>query len=321
MTPLAAHGSWGELLKREGSRVEYFFVREGTATIAGFMIVTIRTYFITYAYSPRGPIVAARCDLEKMYRTIAEFLKKRQFFFWRIEPTDLPAQLPSIFRKVSDIQPSTTLAINIAQTPEELLRAMHQKTRYNIRLALKKNLEVCWKKDIDLFWTLSRATSERDGFRLHSRQHYQEVIGSDFAEQIIVYAEGKPVASAVCTFVGNVYTYLYGASSYEARAFMAPYLIQWSAILRAQEHKAQWYDFYGLAPLSSPVTERSLISPEEFSYDSDAKEAGYTRFKLGFSGSIIALPGTWDVVFSPGKYVVYELLRYMRRFKIPLLKR
>lgn len=313
ITPLCAHADWGELLVREGSAVEYLFVRENDATVAGCMVVTVQTRFVRYAYSPRGPLCVSGVDVGRIYDELEKLLKKRGFVFWRIEPENLPDPLPRLFYKTPNVQPATTLVLDFTKTPEELLVAMHQKTRYNIRLAQKKNLEVCYDKNPDLFWSLSTATSERDGFRLHPRRHYEEVIGSNFADQITVYAEGKPVASAVCTLVGNVYTYLYGASSYEARALMAPYLIQWSAILRGKERGAAWYDFYGLSPSLKPLTKRQLFPAEEYAYNSDAKEAGYTRFKLGFGGTVVAMPGTWDVVLKPLNYRFYLFLRFLRR--------
>jgi lipid II:glycine glycyltransferase (peptidoglycan interpeptide bridge formation enzyme) len=58
-TPLVAHGQWGQLLEREGSRVRYFFVREHKQIIAGFYLIIIKKRFFSHAYSPRGPIVMA----------------------------------------------------------------------------------------------------------------------------------------------------------------------------------------------------------------------------------------------------------------------
>jgi lipid II:glycine glycyltransferase (peptidoglycan interpeptide bridge formation enzyme) len=312
-TPLVAHGQWGQLLEREGSRVRYFFVREHKQIIAGFYLIIIKKRFFSHAYSPRGPIVVAGTNLLTAYHQMINFVKKLPITFWRIEPNLLPQPLLPNIRKTIDVQPSTTLLLDLKKSSEELLAAMHHKTRYNIRLALKKNLEVRFGKNAELFWHLSVATSERDGFRLHSKEHYDQVIASDFTEQITVYNEGTPVASAVCTYVGTTYTYLFGASSYEARALMAPYLIQWSAISRGKECGAQWYDFYGLSPVHPPVHEQQIRCSEEYAYDTESKEAGYTRFKLGFGGHVIINPGTWEVILQPFYYHIFRLAKIIRR--------
>lgn len=314
-TPLVAHGLWGQLLEREGSTVRYFFVREADHIIAGFPMVSVQKRFFSYAYSARGPISVRGVNLNQLFLEISQFIRKQGFVFWRLEPTALPQPVPALFRKATDIQPANTLVLDLLQTSDELLAAMHQKTRYNIRLSLKKNLEVRFEKNPELFWQLSVATSQRDNFRLHTKQHYEAVIASDFAEQVTVYNEGVPVASAVCTLIGTTYTYLFGASSYEARALMAPYLIQWSAILRGQERGARWYDFYGLSPVTPAVKEVVLQSADAYTYDTNAKEAGYTRFKLGFGGSVLATPGTWEIVLFPFKYELYRSVRALRRLR------
>lgn len=312
-TPLAAHGLWGDVLEREGTPVEYFFIEHAGKVLGGFSLITLRGRGVTYGYSARTPIVLPGTDLTAVYQMIAGFLVRRGMIFWRIEPDRLPDVHVLRMVKTPDVQPAVTLVLDLSQTPDQLLAAMHQKTRYNIRLALKKGLEARWEKDPALFWELSTATSNRDGFRLHPRAHYDEVITSNFVEQLTVYADGKPIASAVFTHVGSTYTYLYGASSYEARSLMAPYLVQWSGMLRAKELGAHWYDFYGLAPLAQPVAVMNHMSIDEYAFDAEAKEAGYTRFKLGFGGIVIALPGTWDTILAPLRYRLYSSIRAARR--------
>lgn len=313
-TPLVAHGRWGEMLEREQTLVEYFFVRDSEAIVGGFAMVPMAGRGVRYAYSPRSPIIAASVDVDAAFRCMSAFLSKKGMVFWRLEPELLPQKSEFAIRKTPDVQPAVTLVLDLSQTTDELLAAMHQKTRYNIRLAQKKNLEARWEKNPTLFWEMSTATSGRDGFRLHARAHYDEVIGSDFAEQLTVYADGKPVASAVFTLVGSVYTYLYGASSYEARALMAPYLVQWEGITRGKQRGAQWYDFYGLAPLGEKTAATRHLRIDEYRYEERAKEAGYTRFKVGFGGIVVVTPGTWDMVLKPFAYFVYRTVRVVRRF-------
>lgn len=314
-TPLTAHGAWGRLLESEGVLTDYFFVRDQHGTIvAGCPLQILKTSRITYGYSARGPLFIPGVDVVTVMTMFVEAVRSYRLAFWRIEPTSLPEPLPSKYIKTNDVQPATTLLLDLNITPEKLLENMHQKTRYNIRLAQKKGLTIRWEKNSELFWKLSLETSKRDGFRLHARAHYENVLASGISEQVTVYQGETALASAVTTRVGDTYSYLYGASSSEARSLMAPYLIQWSAIVRAQEYGAHWYDFYGLAPLKLSSTTTRFLTREEHTYDSHAKEAGYTRFKLGFGGQILTSPGTWDVVFSLGTYGLYRGVRALRKF-------
>jgi hypothetical protein len=50
---------------------------------------------------------------------------------------------------------------------------MKQKTRYNIRLAIKKGVIVQPSADVNLFFQLIQATGERDRFGVHSLAYYQ----------------------------------------------------------------------------------------------------------------------------------------------------
>lgn len=313
--PLTAHAAWGNLLAQENIHVEYFLIQENEEIIGGFSLITYeRPKYFRYGYSPKGPFFKnGFTNVSKAYQLISDRLQKKGYLAWRIEPTTQAEFSTLPHRKVTDVQPATTLLLDLNLSSEELLSQMHTKTRYNIRLAQKKDLEIRWEKNPELFWQLSLETSGRDGFRLHPYQHYKNLIMSPFAEHCTIYHENRPIASAVFTYLGNTFTYLYGASRYEDRALMAPYLIQWTGIERGKNQGARWYDFYGLAPLLEPASEQKLLLATDYSYHPAAKESGYTRFKLGFGGKIEVTPGTWDIILSPFKYHLFQLLRTAMR--------
>lgn len=313
--PLTAHAAWGDLLTQEGIRVDYFFIQEQEEVVGGFSLITYeRPKYFRYGYSPKGPFFKKNFTKHsEAYQLVNDYLRRKSYFAWRIEPASQSEFSKVPHHKVADIQPAITLLLNLKLSTEELLAEMHAKTRYNIRLAQKKDLEIRWEKDPELFWQLSLETSGRDGFRLHPREHYENLIANPFAEHCTIYYENRPIASAVFTFLGTTYTYLYGASRYEDRALMAPYLIQWAGIERGKNQGAHWYDFYGLAPLPKPCPERKSLLATEYDYNPKAKESGYTRFKLGFGGIIEVTPGTWDIILSPFAYHFFQFLRTTMR--------
>jgi lipid II:glycine glycyltransferase (peptidoglycan interpeptide bridge formation enzyme) len=104
---------------------------------------------------------------------------------------------------------------------------------------------------------------------------------------------------------GNTFTYLYGASDYEFRNLMAPYLLQWEGMEIGNDFGSTWYDFFGVAP--------RINEGQEYVYDLKHQYAGVTRFKLGFGGVAHQDPGTYDVVVRPFKYVIYQFVRKLRR--------
>lgn len=249
---------------------------------------------IIYYYCPRGPVLA---NFEnEVWQFLAAYLKEQGAIFWRVEPHQLPNNFK--FKKTIDLQPHQTLLLDLSKSEEELLNEMHPKTRYNIRLAQKKEVVIIQgqsEQDFDNFWTLMTQTGERDAFRIHDQQHYHNLATANpnFIKLFLAYQGDKCLAAGLWSFYGHKVTYLHGASDHAARQLMAPYLLQWELIKQAKSQGYIYYDFFGI----------------------DAKKwPGVTRFKLGFGGRAVDYAGTYDLVFKPAKYWLYNLMRTIKRF-------
>jgi lipid II:glycine glycyltransferase (peptidoglycan interpeptide bridge formation enzyme) len=198
-------------------------------------------------------------------------------------------------KKVIDVQPSQTIVLNLNNAEAEILAKMHAKTRYNIRLAEKKGVKIIEdNKRVDEFLNLLKTTTERDKFRGHSDDYYRALanFNSDFIKLFLAEYEGRTIAAGLFCFYGNTVTYMHGASSDSDRNIMAPYLLQWRVISLAKERGYKYYDFYGISATKWP---------------------GVTRFKTGFGGEIVNYPGTFDYILRPGLYLLYEIIRKIRR--------
>lgn len=305
--PFSQSFEWEEILSREGKEVERLTVLDEDTPTATALIEYHRLPFgWRYAFCPKGPVLQKNLSVEHSRGTVmlmADYLRLKKCVFFRIEPMSEIAGA----RKVFDFNPRATLLLNLRQTPDELLTRMHQKTRYNINLAQKKNLRVSDAKDADVFMALMNDTARRDRFRLHETRHYHEIIFSPLSHQLTVYEGVTPVATAVFAGFGEVFTYVFGASDYNYRNLMAPYLIQWEGIKLGQRFGYSYYDFFGVAPKIGES------AGGEFQYDQKHQYAGVTRFKLGFGGEYQEAPGTFDLVLWPFKYKLYRFLRRLRR--------
>ncbi len=309
--------AWGDILLAEGKKVERLAVAEGEKVLAQAQIVYSQLPFgWQYAFCPRGPVVVSSIKYQvlSIYEQFEKYLKGRGCVFFRIEPDTLNTEylIPNT-KKTVDINPSATLILDLKKSEEEILAGMHQKTRYNIHLAEKKDLKIKNEKparttdivqsggNLEVFWDLMSKTGSRDKFSLHHKKHYEKVLESPMVFQLTAYEKEVSIAVAVFAKFGNTFTYLYGASDYAHRDLMAPYLLQWQGIKMGKSFGCERYDFFGVAPVT------------DGNYDLKHQYAGVTRFKLGFGGIPFQAPGTFDVVIDNNKYKLYNFLRKLRR--------
>ena len=244
------------------------------------------SYF--YYYSPR-------CRLTTMAVEKLQKIRPRPVFV-RVEPSNdfnfFPSQELNIKKSVN-VQPAKTLVLDLTFSPDELLAAMAQKTRYNIRLAEKKGVEIVGGEEYLLdFLRLIKTTSERDNFHPHPDNYYRALAKLPEIKVSAARYQGKIIAAGLFSFYKQTATYLHGASDSLNRQLMAPYLLQWRAILQARELGCKYYDFHGI----------------------DAKKwPGVTRFKVGFGGQAVDFPGAYDIIFRPLIYFVYNFFRRLWR--------
>lgn len=303
VTPFTQSSSWKKIVEHEGKHAMSVAVIDGETVVAQALLVfTSLPFGWKYAFCPKGPVIASGVSGEGVYAALQTYCTKEGCIFLRIEPLTLP---PVQHVASIAVNPSVTTTLDLFKSPDELLAGMHSKTRYNIRLAEKKNIEVRDAKMPDAFIALLKKTGQRDGFSLHEEKHYTAIIASSMSHQLTAWQGDKPIASAVFAGFGDTFTYVFGASDYEYRQLMAPHLLQWKGIQLGKSLGFGHYDFFGIAPVT--------IVNGEYQYDQKHQYAGVTRFKLGFGGVIETHPGTFDLLISPVRYKLYKLLRQIRR--------
>lgn len=217
--------------------------------------------------------------------------------FLKIDPQSAPNITYRKSRIVNSLQPSRTAVLDLQKSENELLGAMHEKTRYNIRLAERHGVQVTSHEShntankLGTFLGLLKETATRDGFRPHERGHYEKLLrvrSENFSNELF-FAEygGKILAAALVNFYGHskVVTYLHGASSREYRETMAPHLLHWRIIEEAKRRGFRYYDLWGV---------------------DEKKWPGVTRFKQGFGGEVLQYPPSIDIIYRPLWYAGYR---------------
>src|SRR3990167_8140330 len=80
---------------------------------------------------------------------------------------------------IRQVPPKATLIVDLAKDEGTLLQEMHEKTRYNIRLAERQGVRantMSVQEGFDAFWTLMQETARRDRIGLHAQDYYRKML-------------------------------------------------------------------------------------------------------------------------------------------------
>jgi lipid II:glycine glycyltransferase (peptidoglycan interpeptide bridge formation enzyme) len=325
---LLQSGFWGAFRQRLGWRVGAF--RCGYRGREFRLLVLIRRMpmGLELAYVPHGPeLDEAVIERERFLLDLAEALRPHlgRCLFLRFDPPwgveglgNTPGALErsgGLYKAPMDIQPPSTVILDLTIGEEQLLADMKGKTRYNIRLASKKDVEISvvqsklgepehLESALSEWYRLYEETARRDRITLHSEDYYQGLFslagsyGEGAAELYLLTArhEGDLLAGIIVAVMGEGAWYLYGASSDRKRNLMPSYGLQWRAIQLARERGCLFYDLFGIPPSEDP----------------QHPMRGLFRFKTGFGGRVVNRPGCYDVALRPLLYRFYRIAEYLR---------
>jgi lipid II:glycine glycyltransferase (peptidoglycan interpeptide bridge formation enzyme) len=305
---------WGQLKAEFGWQLSHVASRDCGAQILMKRIVP----GINFAYIPKGPI---GLNWYELWPEIDAICRGRNCVFLKVEPDlwvsdetsqdEIDHQLPKEFLlSHHSVQPMRTMVVNITGEETQILGRMKQKTRYNINLALKKNVIVKPYTDLGEFYNLMEITSQRDQFGIHSLAYYQRAYdlfhARDLCQLLVAEFEGSPISALMVFRVGNRAWYFYGASSNVHRDRMPNYLLQWEAIRWAKSQGCIEYDLWGVPDVDLSTLEANFASRSDGLW-------GVYRFKRGFGGELKRSAGPWDRVYNPFLYKLYSIwLKYRK---------
>ncbi len=310
--------AWGEFKSRHGWRASRFLFQDGGETVAAASALQrkLPRLPISILYVPKGPLLDWT-DSDLAAGVLAELerlARRRRALFIKIDPdvyyldespdfspqpkcaAEVAVMMESRDWQLSDdqIQFRNTALLDLSRSEGELLAAMKQKTRYNVRLATRRGVTVRegTSADLDAFYQLYAETSQRDGFLIRPRDYYHDAWGSFLsagrARLLLAEFESEILAGLVLFTFGATAWYMYGASSNRHRKRMPNQLLQWEAIRQAKAVGCTLYDLWG-AP--NTLDESDLMW-------------GVYRFKLGLGSQFTRGLGAWD--FAPSR-PIYRL--------------
>ena len=312
--PLQSY-AWGEFRRQTGNEVITKGVFEKDKLVQSLQITLHQVPQLNWriGYFPKGHLPD-----EAQMKALKQIGQENNLVMIKLEPNiSKPADEPTnkgwqtidSFLRQHGCRPGRRLftqysfLLDLTKTEDELLAKMHPKTRYNILLAKRKGVEIKFLEPIDLdsVWPLFTETAGRDGFRIHPKEHYINLLNlkGDGLKVFLAaaYFENQPLAANIMVDFNDTRTYLHGASSSLNRNLMAPYLLHWELMKEAKDNGLKFYDWWGITPNDDPKN----------------PWAGITRFKKGFGGEVVSYPGTFDYVLNPFRYFIYKLTRKIVR--------
>ena len=288
-------------------------VRDSEGSIRGAMSVLIRKIPMTpytLMYAARGPV----CDindketLKGLLDGAKALAKTFRSYVLKLDPDvtfeetefmkhmeELGFVLAPKAPNFENIQPQYVMRLPIGgKTEEEVMAMFKPKTRYNIRVAIKKGVEVrvCGREAVHAFYEIMVETGSRDDFMIRPEQYFADMLENlgEHVRLYMAYSEGEAIAGTIAVHFGDKVWYLYGASSNSHRNLMPNYLLQWEMIRWAVETCCRLYDFRGIS---------GDLSEENHLY-------GLYRFKSGFNAEFTEFVGEYRYIFRPIAYKIIE---------------
>jgi len=312
--------TWAHFQSSLAARDKYWIIviEDKGEIVAGSLVLRMKlSKGFTWLYMPRGPLLGEDFNgqMKFLWNGLKELAHKENAIFLRIEPLiEIENSSEKNFNGFKftnyGFQPEHSLIVDISKNENEILGQMKPKGRYNIKLARKKGVKIrktnfenekSLGKDIDEFYRIFNETTSRDGFSGHNKAFYKDMVKILGKENIgalyLAEYEGKVIAGLIATFYKDIAIYYYGASSNKYRNLMAPYLLQWEAILEARKHNCKYYDFLGIAP-------KGTKKHKEWK--------GITQFKRKFGGKEVSYLRAQEKAFNKFWYFVYRLYKWVR---------
>ncbi len=324
--PLQSY-AWGEFREKSGVKVIRRGIYEKDKLVSGFQLTIHKIPHTNYTigYLPKGSL-----PTKAIIEELKKIGKEEKCIFIQLEPNSIKSingkSIESGKWKMEDynlIQAAHplftkyTFILDLSQSEEDMLKNMHAKSRYNIKVAQKHNVQVnedASLKGFNAYWKLTEETTTRQKFYAHTKRYHElqwEIFKHSQMENELTSHlftatyDGKILTTLLFFVFRDTLYYPYGASSNEHRNVMHSNLAMWEGIRYGKSLGLTKFDMWG------------AMGPNP-----DPKDPwfGFHNFKEKFGPDHVEFVGSYDLVLNPLLYQAYKVTDKLRWFLLKLKK-
>ena len=269
-----------------------------------------------YLYLPYGPVATNEAGLSHALSYLKHLAESERAMFVRVEPQQ--GTKPDFVRRSTQIfgrppvkshnqNPAETWLLDLtggeesvrSRLPSRLLRYHRNATKQGI--TIRKSHDPA---DIHYLLSLQKALAEKKNISTFSEHYLATELAQPFATLYLVEHRTSSDASPEVVAAGLVFDdkttryNLQGSQNDQGRTLHATGILTIELINDAVKNHQTTFDFWGIAPEGAPASH---------------PWAGFTAFKKTFAGHEQCYLGTFDLILSPLRYRLYQLLRKLRR--------
>lgn len=312
---------WGEFRKSLGTPIHRYGIYKNNKLIKAFQLTFHKIPFTNQfvGYLPKGPTPD-----KELAEALTKIGKKHHCTFIKIEPdieqvTGNRLQVTGEFTKSSKpLFTKYNFVLDLTKSKDEILKNMHPKFRYNIKVAQKHGVKVEERTDDQAFQdylNLYFATTARQNYHGHNRHYHTQVWKvlkeAGIVKLLIAYYKPQTInhelpltAWMLLVFKDTLY-YPYGGSSEEYKNVMSSNLVAWEAVKLGKKLGLQKFDLWGaLGPDASP----------------NDPWQGFHQFKKKLGAESVEYVGTYDLIFNIPLYYLFTFIDKLMPLKLLLLK-
>jgi len=275
---------WGEF-KKNYQKVWRLEGREEGRIVAAVQVFEEKGPFYKYLYIPHGPVAENPRNREIILQEIEKKIGKN-YAFLKIEPRE---EIEIGYRSLSRVQPAKTLVHNLSG--KDFLQDFSKNTRYNVRLAKRKGVEIAKDDDFDAFYRILLKTKKKQGFSIYPKDYLELLSKTEDCALFLGKYKGKAVTGNMIYFFGDTATCLHSATLREAHKLKPANLLRYETMQYAREKGCKWFDSWGI---------------------DEKKFPGVTKFKKGFGGRVIKYPPGREIPIRKIKYFGHKAVSFVK---------